>query len=132
MDMLLVVTMLLTLLELSMLPRERLMLMPMPSMVLMDIAVSVIQVSDTLAMVMLLLLSPMLHQLFLMATLGRWRRKQRRGEGGWQQFSQTGARQLEPRRPSLWLDHAGCSQWQMREGLRGSSWRAPVWLNCCQ
>merc|ERR1719474_1112705 len=59
--------MLLTLLELSMLPRERLMLMP--SMVLMDIAVLVILVSDTLAMVMLLLLSPMLPQLSLMAIL---------------------------------------------------------------
>merc|ERR1711915_244896 len=65
--MLLVVAMLLTLLELSMLPRERLMLMP--SMVLMDIAVLVILVSDTLAMVTLLLLSPMLPQLSLMATL---------------------------------------------------------------
>merc|ERR1712228_1048686 len=37
--------------------------------VLMDIAVSVILVLDTLAMVMLLLLSPMLPQLSLMATL---------------------------------------------------------------
>merc|ERR1711994_1213823 len=55
--------------ELSMLPRERLMLMPMPPMVLMDIAVLVILVSDTLAMVMLLLLSPMLHQLSLIAAL---------------------------------------------------------------
>merc|ERR1719315_558170 len=43
--------------------------MPIPSMVLMDIAVSVILVSDTLVMVMLLLLYPMLHQLSLMATL---------------------------------------------------------------
>merc|ERR1711915_578808 len=68
-DMLLVVAMLQTLLELSMLPRERLKLMLMPSMVLMDIAVLAILVSDILAMVMLLLLSPMLPQLSLMATL---------------------------------------------------------------
>merc|ERR1711915_231324 len=62
MDMLPVVAMLLTLLELSMLPREKLMLMLMPSTVLMDTAVLVILVLDTLAMVMLL-------QLFLMAIL---------------------------------------------------------------
>merc|ERR1719516_108581 len=55
MDMLPVVAMLLTLLELSTLPREKLMrmLMLMPSTVLMDIAVLVILVLDTLAMVML-------------------------------------------------------------------------------
>merc|ERR1712083_1246365 len=62
------VAMLLTLLELSMLPREKLMLMLMPSTVLMDIPVLVILVLDTLAMVMLLLLFPMLLQLFLIAT----------------------------------------------------------------